>query len=189
MREVQTFREGNVVLINGEAWIIQRMDFNTSGTGRRSNPVVKLKIRNLLKGNTQEQVFKPDDRLDLIVLERKQCQFSYQMENSFVFMDEEFNQYEIDAEMIEEMVKYIEDGMTDVCEVTFYDDKPISVELPTTIEREVAYTEPAARGDTSGKVTKVARLHTGHELQVAAFIEIGDKIIIDTRTGEFKGRA
>ena len=79
--------------------------------------------------------------------------------------------------------------MEDVCEVTFYEGKAISVELPTTIVRTVAYTEPAARGDTSGKVMKTAKLANGYELQVAAFIESDEKIEIDTRTGEFKKRA
>jgi elongation factor P len=82
------------------------------------------------------------------------------------------------------------DGMEDVCEVVFYDGRAISVELPTTVVREVEYTEPAVRGDTSGKVMKPARLKgTTFELPVAAFIEIGDKIEIDTRTMEFKKRA
>ena len=71
----------------------------------------------------------------------------------------------------------------------FYDGKAISVELPNTIVRTVDYTEPAAKGDTSGKVMKVARLPNGYELQVASFVEIGERIEIDTRTGEFKSRA
>ncbi len=86
-------------------------------------------------------------------------------------------------------VHFIEDGMTETVEVVLYDGKAISVELPVTIVREIAYTEPAAKGDTSGKVTKQARLTNGYELQVAAFIDIGEKIEIDTRTGEFKGRS
>ncbi len=79
--------------------------------------------------------------------------------------------------------------MEEVCEAVFYNDKAISVELPNTIVRTVAYTEPSARGDTSGKVMKLAKLPNGYELQVAAFIEIGERIEIDTRTGEFKSRA
>jgi elongation factor P len=84
-------------------------------------------------------------------------------------------------------LNYIEDGMP--CEVVFYNEKALSVELPNTIVREVIYTEPAVRGDTSGKVMKPAKLSTGFELPVSAFVEIGDKIEIDTRTNEFKKRA
>jgi len=88
-----------------------------------------------------------------------------------------------------DVLPFIQDGMEDVCEVVFYNGKAISVELPTTIVREVAYTEPAVRGDTSGKVMKPAKLTNGTDIAVAAFVEIGDKIEIDTRTNEFKKRA
>ena len=79
--------------------------------------------------------------------------------------------------------------MEEQCEVTFYDGKAISVELPTIIVREVEYTEPAVKGDTSGKVMKNARLVGGAEIQVAAYVEIGDKVEIDSRTFEFRKRA
>jgi elongation factor P len=75
------------------------------------------------------------------------------------------------------------------CEAVFYNGKPISVELPTTIVREVTYTEPAVKGDTSGKVMKPAKLSTGFEIPVPLFVDIGDKIEIDTRTGEYKSRS
>ncbi len=90
--------------------------------------------------------------------------------------------------MLADIEKYLVPDMTDVCEVTFYEGRPISVELPKTIIREVEYTEPVARGDTSGKITKSAILKdTKHEMQVSAFVEIGDKIEINTlETGEFE---
>jgi elongation factor P len=105
----------------------------------------------------------------------------------YVFMDEEFNQYEIEVESMGDALNYLEDGMP--CEVVFYNEKAISVVLPNTIVREVIYTEPAVRGDTSGKVMKPAKLSNGYELPVAAFVNIGDKIEIDTRNNEFKKRA
>jgi elongation factor P len=83
-------------------------------------------------------------------------------------------------------LKYLEDGMP--CEVVFYDGKAISVDLPNSVVREVIYTEPAVKGDTSGKVMKPAKLSTGFELPVPAFVEIGDKIEIDTRTDEYRAR-
>jgi elongation factor P len=101
-------------------------------------------------------------------------------------MDEEYNQYEIEADNMGDSLNYLEDAMP--LEVMFYNGKAISVEMPTTVVREVIYTEPAVRGDTSGKVLKPARLATGFEIPVAAFVEIGDKIEIDTRTNEFKRR-
>jgi elongation factor P len=104
----------------------------------------------------------------------------------YVFMDAEYNQFEVEAENMVDALKYLEDGLA--CEVVFYDGKAISVELPNSVVREVIYTEPAVKGDTSGKVLKPARLATGFELPVPAFVTIGDKIEIDTRTDEYRNR-
>jgi elongation factor P len=103
-------------------------------------------------------------------------------------MDGEYNQYEVEGDNLGDALNYLDDGMP--VEVVFYDGKAISVDMPTTVIREVEYTEPAVRGDTSGKVMKPARIKpTGFELPVAAFVDIGDMIEIDTRTNEFKRRA
>ena len=148
-----------------------------------------MKLKNLLTGNATEAVYKADEKFDVVVLERKQCTYSYFADPMYVFMDEEYNQYEIEAENMGDALPYIVDGMEDVCEVTFYNGRAISVELPTIVVREVEYTEPAVKGDTSGKVMKPARLVGGGKISVPAFVEIGEKIEIDTRTGEFRKRA
>ena len=83
-------------------------------------------------------------------------------------------------------LNYVEDGMA--CEVVFYEGRAISVELPNSVVREITYTEPGVKGDTSGKVLKPAKINTGYEVSVPLFCEIGDKIEIDTRTGEYKNR-
>ncbi len=186
MKTAQEFRAGQVANINGQPWVIQKAEFNKSG---RNAAVVKMKLKNLLTGAGTETVFKADDKLEPIILERKEVTYSYFADPLYVFMDSEFNQYEIEKSDLEGVMAFIEDGMTDVCEAVFYNDRVISVELPTTIVRQIAYTEPAVRGDTSGKVMKTARLNNGTELQVSAFVEIGDLISIDTRTGEYKSRA
>ena len=95
-------------------------------------------------------------------------------------------QYEVDADVMAEALKYLEDGMPAEC--VFYEGRPISIELPTILVREVTYTEPAVKGDTSGKVMKPAKLATGFELAVPAFVNTGDKIEIDTRTSEYRNR-
>ena len=105
----------------------------------------------------------------------------------YVFMDSDYEQFEVEAESMVDALKYLEDGL--VCEVVFYNGKAISVELPNSVVREVIYTEPAVKGDTSGKVMKPAKLSSGFELPVPAFVNIGDKIEIDTRTDEYKSRA
>ena len=101
-------------------------------------------------------------------------------------MDEEYNQYEVDTDTMEEAKKYLEDGLE--AEAVFYEGRVIGIELPTMLVREVVYTEPAVKGDTSGKVMKPAKIATGYELSVPAFVEAGDKIEIDTRTGEYRSR-
>jgi elongation factor P len=103
-------------------------------------------------------------------------------------VDTEFEQIEIEKDDLDAVIDYIEDGMEDVCNAVFYNDKVISIDLPNTITREIIYTEPSARGDTSGKVMKTARLKSGKEMSVSAFCEIGDFVEIDSRTGEYKSR-
>jgi elongation factor P len=186
MKIAQELRAGNVVMIGNDPMVVQKTEYNKSG---RNAAVVKMKLKNLLSGAGTESVYKADEKFDVVVLDKKECTYSYFADPMYVFMDTEFNQYEVEADNIGDALTFIEDGMEDVCEVTFYDGKAISVELPTTIVREVVYTEPAVRGDTSGKVMKPAKLKNGAEIQVAAFVEIGEKIEIDSRTGEFKKRA
>jgi elongation factor P len=147
-----------------------------------------MKLKNLLTGSGMESVYRADDKFETVNLDRKECTYSYFADPLYVFMDGEYNQYEVEGENLGDALNYLDDGMP--VEVVFYDGKAISVEMPTTVIREVEYTEPAVRGDTSGKVMKPARIKpTGFELPVAAFVEIGDMIEIDTRTNEFKRRA
>ena len=186
MKTAQEMKANSVALIDGHPWLIQKAEFTKSG---RNSAIVKMKLKNLLSGAGTETVFKADDKLDVVQLERKECTYSYFADPMYVFMDTEFNQYDIEKENLGDVLNYMVDGMEDVCEVTFYNDKAISIELPITIVREVEYTEPAVRGDTSGKVTKPAKLKgTDYTISVADFVKIGDKIEIDTRTGEFKRR-
>jgi len=114
-----------------------------------------MKLKNLLTGAASEQVYKADDKFEVVVLERKEVTYSYFADPMYVFMDEEYNQYEVEAENMTDALKYLEDGLT--CEVVFYNGKAISVELPNSVVREVIYTEPAVKGDTSGKVLKPAQ--------------------------------
>ena len=186
MKTAQELRPGNVFMVGSEPMVVQKSEYLKGG---RSSAKVSMKLKNLLTGAATESIYKADDKFDVVVLERKKCLYSYFADPMYVFMDEEFNQYEIEAENIGDSMHFIVEGMEEQCEVTFYDGKAISVELPTIIVREVEYTEPAIKGDTSGKVMKNARLVGGAEVQVAAYIANGEKIEIDSRTGEFRKRA
>jgi elongation factor P len=183
MKTAQELRVGNVVMVGQEPLVVQKADYNRSG---RNGAVVKLKFKNLLSGSNSETVFRADDKFDVINLDRKECTYSYFGDPMYVFMDAEYNQYEIEAESMGDTLNYLEEAMP--VEVTFYEGRTISVDLPNTIIREIIYTEPAVRGDTSGKVLKPAKLNTGFEISVPLFCAIGDKIEIDTRTNEYRSR-
>jgi len=183
MKTAQELRSGNVIMVGSDPLVVQKAEYNKSG---RNSAVVKFKFKNLLTGTPSEAVYKADDKFEQVVLDKKEVTFSYFADPMYVFMDADYNQFEVEAENMVDALKYLEDGLP--CEVVFYDGKAISVELPNSVVREVVYTEPAVKGDTSGKVMKPARLATGFELPVPAFVEIGDKIEIDTRTDEYRSR-
>ncbi len=184
MKTAQEIRVGNVVMIGTEPMVVLKTEYTKSG---RNASVCKMKMKNLLTGQGLESVYRSDDKFEVVVLEKKEVTYSYFADPLYVFMDTEYNQYEIEAENMGDALNYLQDGMT--CEAVFYNEKAISVELPTTIVREVIYTEPAVKGDTSGKVLKPAKIATGFSIPVPLFVDQGDKIEIDTRTGEYKSRA
>ncbi|MDD3529714.1 MAG: elongation factor P [Gallionellaceae bacterium] len=184
MKTAQELRVGNVVMVGKDPLVVQKAEFSKSG---RNASVVKMKFKNLLTGAGSETVYKADDKFEMVMLEKKECTYSYFADPMYVFMDAEYNQYEVEADNLGDMLNYLEDGMP--CEVVFYEGKAISVNMPSSVVREVEYTEPAVKGDTSGKVMKPARIKpTGYEISVPAFVEIGDKIEIDTATGEYRNR-
>jgi elongation factor P len=183
MKIAQEIRAGNVIMIGKDPMVVQKAEFTKSG---RNASVVKMKLKNLLSGSGTETVYRADEKFDVIQLEKKEVTYSYFADPMYVFMDGEFNQFDVEKENMEEALPYLADGLA--CQLTFYDGKAISVELPTSVVREVTYTEPAVKGDTSGKVLKPAKIGSGFEVPVPLFVVIGDKIEIDTRTGEYRRR-
>ena len=183
MKTAQELRVGNVVMIGTDAMVVLKAEYSRSG---RNSSVVKMKFKNLLTGAPNEGVYKADDKFDVVILDKKECTYSYFADPMYVCMDSEYNQYEVEADNMGDALNYLEDGMS--LEVVFYEDKAISVELPTTVVREITWTEPAVKGDTSGKVLKPAKIATGFEVPVPIFVAQGDKVEIDTRTGEYRKR-
>ena len=183
MKIAQDLRSGNVIAIGNDPWVVLKAEYNKGG---RNAATMKLKLKNLLTGSNQETVYKADEKFELQMLDKKEVTYSYFSDPMYVFMDGEYNQYDIEKESMGDAINYLEDGMSG--EAVFYNGRAISFELPTTIVRQVTYTEPAVRGDTSGKVLKPAKLATGFEVQVPAFCATGDRIEIDTRTHEYKRR-
>ena len=170
-------------MVDNVPLVVVKAEYNKSG---RSTAVVKMKFKNLLTEAPSESIYGAGDKFDVIVLEKKEVTYSYFADPTYVFMDAEYNQYDVDAEFMEDALPYLEDGMP--ADLRFYDGKAITVELPTTVVREVTYTEPAVKGDTSGKVMKPAKIASGFEISVPLFCAQGDKIEIDTRTGEYRNR-
>ena len=183
MKLAQEIRAGNVIMQGKDPMVVLKTEYSRGGRGAST---VRMKMKNLLNNSGTELVFKADDKMEQIILDKKECTYSYFADPMYVFMDTEYNQYEVEADNMGDAIQYLEDGME--VEVTFYDGKAISVELPTTVVREIE-TDPAVKGDTSGKVLKPAKLKsTGFEIAVPIFVESGDRIEIDTRTHEYRKR-
>src|SRR5205085_12270124 len=138
MKIAQEVRAGNVIMLGQDPMVVQKAEFSKSG---RNASVVKMKLRNLLTGTGTETVYRADDKFDVVVLERKEVSYSYFAEPSYVFMDAEFNQYEVDKENMGDALNYLEEVME--CEVVLYNGAPISVEIPQSLVREFIYTESA----------------------------------------------
>jgi elongation factor P len=183
MKIAQEIRAGNVIMHGKDPMVVLKTEYSRGG---RNSATVRMKLKSLLGNMGTEVVFKADDKMDNIVLEKRECTYSYFADPMYIFMDEDYNQYEVEAENMGDALNYLEDGMSG--EVVFYEGKAISIELPTSVEREVTWTEPAVKGDTSGKVLKPAKIATGFEVAIPLFVDQGDRIEIDTRTGEYRRR-
>jgi elongation factor P len=183
MKTAQEIRVGNVIMQGKDPMVVLRTEYSRGGRG---SSTVRMKLKSLIANFGTEVVFRADDKMDQVILDKKECTYSYFADPMYVCMDSEYNQYEVEAGNMGDALNYLEDGMS--LEVVFYEDKAISVELPTTVVREITWTEPAVKGDTSGKVLKPAKIATGFEVPVPIFVAQGDKVEIDTRTGEYRKR-
>lgn len=186
MKFAKEIRVGNIIMVDSKPMIVLRSDVNGSS---RTGFTYKWKMKNLLTNSPQENVFRGDDKFDVVVLDKKAVTYSYFADPLYVFMDSEYNQYEIEGENMGDAVNYLKDGME--CEAVFYDGKAISVEMPTTIVRQVIYSEPAVKGNTSGNVLKEAKIENAIDgkqaiVMVPLFVSQDDLIEIDTRTNEYK---
>ena len=183
MKLAQEIRAGNVIMQGKDPMVVLKTEYSRGGRGAAT---VRMKMKNLLNASGAEVVFKADDKMEQVILDHKECTYTYFADPMYAFMDADYNQFEVESENMGDAIQYLEDGMP--VEVVFYDGKAISVEMPTTVVREIV-TEPAVKGDTSGKVMKPAKLvGTGFEVAVPLFVDSGDKIEIDTRTHEYRKR-
>ncbi|ERT68455.1 MULTISPECIES: elongation factor P [Cetobacterium] len=184
MKTAQELRAGSTVKIGNDPYVILKAEYNKSG---RNAAVMKYKMKNLLNGNISDAIYKADDKMDDIRLDKVKAVYSYNDGDFYVFSNPEtWDQIELKDEDLGDALNYLEEGME--LEVVYYESTPVAVELPTFVERQVTYTEPGLRGDTSGKVMKPAKINTGFEIQVPLFVEQDEWIKIDTRSNEYVER-
>jgi elongation factor P len=177
-------RKGIVIELDGELW--QILDYHHIKMGRGSAQV-RIKLKNVKRGQTVERSFQAGDKWPRAHLDRRQVQFLYRDGNDFHFMDtDSFDQFTLAAEQLGDAVPYLQDGM--LLDRTSYEGETIGVELPITVDMVVTETEPGFAGDTATGARKAATTGTGLTVQVPLFVGEGDTIRIDTRTGEYLTR-
>ena len=177
-------RKGVVIELDGELW--QILDYHHIKMGRGSAQV-RIKLRNVKRGQTVERSFQAGDKWPRAYLDRRQVQFLYRDGSDFHFMDtESYDQFTLSAEQLDDAVSYLKDGM--LVDRTSYQGETIGVELPITVDMVVTETEPGFAGDTATGARKLATVETGLVVQVPLFVGEGDTIRIDTRTGEYQTR-
>lgn len=180
LRVGSIFKSGNDILV------VQRMLGNKMGRGAL---VTKLRVKNLLTGQTQDLALDSTDKFEEVSLDLHKVKLSYLDGDNYVFMDQEtYEQIELSKEDLGDNALYMTPDDDFEVELTFYEGKPVGVNLPISIERTIAYCEPGVKGDTSGKTFKPATLDTGMEISVPLFCDIGTKIRVDTRDGSFQER-
>ncbi|BEQ15801.1 elongation factor P [Desulfoferula mesophila] len=185
MYSTAEFRRGLKIEIDGKPYTIVEFQHVKPGKG---GAFVRTKLKNLETGQVLEQTFRSGAKVDIPNLEENNVQYLYQDGDSYVFMDNDtYDQLFIAEEYLGDAVDYLKPNI-DV-KVVFFNGKPIGVELPITVELEVTDTEPGLKGDTATGATKNATLETGLVVQVPLFIEQGEVLKIDTRTGEYLERA
>ena len=179
------FRKGITFEMNGEPHVV--LDFQHVKPGKGA-AFVRTKYRNILTGATREEAFNPNDKFPKAHIETKQMQYLYNDGELYYFMDQDtYDQVPLTAELVEDAIKYIREN--DIATVKFYKDNAFTVEAPNFVDLEVIDTEPGVKGDTATNVTKAATVETGAVIQVPIFINQGERIQIDTRSGEYLGRS
>jgi elongation factor P len=184
MISTSDLRKGVVIELDGDLW--QILDYHHLKIGRGSAQV-RIKLRNVKRGGTVERSFQAGDKWPRAQLDHRQIQYMYQDGDDFHFMEtESYEQFSVSREQLDDAVNYMKDGM--LLDRTSYEGETIGVELPVTVDLKVMETEPGFAGDTQSGARKPATLETGLTIQVPIFVNEGDTIRVDTRTGEYQTR-
>ena len=185
MATTADFRTGMVIIYNGALCKIVSYQHSKMG---RAGAVVRTKLKNIVTGQVLENTFRSGEKIDEARIEAREMNYLYMDGDNYVFMDNEtYDQAPISRDILGDDMNYIKENMT--IKVLTYQDSPIGIEIPTAVILLVSQTEPGVRGDTATNVTKPATLETGLVVNVPIFVNEGDLIKIDTRTGEYLERA
>ncbi len=185
MATISDVSRGSFLRFNNELVVVTEYEHRTPGNLRA---FYQVKMRNVKTGKFVENRFRAGEAVDLVRVEAKDQQYLYKEGDSFVVMDTEtFDQIYVSAELFGDKAKFLKEEM--VVRISFDGDNPVYAELPQNVELEVTYTEPGVRGDTATKTLKQATLETGAIVNVPLFVNIGERVKIDTTTGDYLERA
>ena len=185
MISVSDFRNGITFEIDGK--VMQIVEFQHVKPGKGA-AFVRVKMKNVITGAVTETTFNPNDKYPTAYIERKKMEYSYADGNLYYFMDmETYEMTPVDKDILDSSFRFVKEN--DTCTVLSYKGNVFSVEAPNFVDLTVTKADPGVKGDTATNVTKPATVETGAEIKVPLFINEGDRISIDTRTGEYLGRA
>jgi len=184
MIETSDIRKGLKVQMEGVPFEVVYFQFVKPGKGQA---FTRTKLRNMMTGAILERTFKSGERLEKADMEEREMQYLYPEDEFYVFMDTaNYEQLRVTEAQLGENKYYLTDGL--MVQVLLYNERPIGITPPTFVEFEIIETEPGFKGDTSGGATKIAKIITGLEIHVPLFIEQGERVKIDTRTGDYSER-
>ena len=184
MYSASDLRKGLKIEIEGEPWLVAEFDFSKPGKGQA---LYRCKLKNMITGNTMDKTYRSVEKIGKANLEEREVFYSYPDGDFFVFSDAEtYEEYNLGRKTIGDMVNFLIENSS--CKILFFNDQPIDVTLPIFVEKAITDTEPGARGDTATNVNKPAKIDNGYQLDVPIFLNEGDIIKIDTRTGAYVER-
>jgi elongation factor P len=175
------FRKGLKVQMDGDPYLMIECNFVKPGKGQA---LYKCKLRNLVRNTVIDRTYKSGDSIEAADIEEIDAQYLYRQGDQFVFMDNKsYEQYELAREQVDDGWKYLKESM--VCSMLLFNGKPIGITPPNHVVLKVEYCEPGVKGNTATAVTKPCKVETGAEFDCPSFVDMGDMIRVDTRTGEY----
>ena len=185
MYSINDLKLGTVITHNGQPYVVMAAAHNKQGRGGAN---LKTKLKNLITASTLEITYSGGDRIEEANLERSKANFLYNQGDEYFFMDNDtYEQFSLDKKILGDPADFLKEGTA--VEVLVYEGKPVSVKLPVKVDLRVIESPPGIKGDTAKSGTKSAQIETGASIQVPLFINSGDRIKVDTRTGGYIERA